>query len=57
MVKYFWEVTVTIAMVVIFGLGIGGYALINTTNFQYRFSGELKDWLKVETDFKKGQDK
>ena len=48
-----WEITLPIAIVIIFGLGIGGYALVNESNFYYRFYGELKGWLKIETEVKK----
>lgn len=48
MFKHSWKIAVPTTIVIIFGLGIGFYALINSTDFQYRFLVELKDWLKIE---------
>ena len=57
MFKHSWKVSVPITIVVIFGMGIGYFAIMNSTDLQYRFLIELKDWLKIETEFNKGQDK
>ena len=54
MLKHSWNIAVPITIVIIFGLSIGGYALVNSTDFQYRFQMELKDLLKIETEFNKG---
>ena len=55
MLKHSLIVTVLITIVVIFGLSIGGYALMDSSNFQYQFRIELKDGLKIETVINKGQ--
>ena len=49
-------VIIPLTIVVIFGLGIGGYALIHATDFQYRFGIKLKhDTFELETEINKGQ--
>lgn len=55
MFKNSWKTTLPITLLIAFGIGIGGYALMNSNDFDYRFYGELKDWLKIETEIKKGQ--
>ena len=57
MLKHSWKITVPITIVLIFGIGISGYALIKEENFTYRLLVELKDWLKIETEVNKGQGK
>ena len=57
MIKTTWTITLSITIIIIFHLGIGGYAMLNSTDFRYRFYGELKDWLKIETEINKGQTK
>ena len=53
--KHSWKITVPFTIVLIFGLGISGYALVLEENFTYRLLVELKDWLKIETEVNKGQ--
>ena len=57
MLKHSWKITVPITIVVIFGIGLGGYALISEQDFSYRLLVELKDWLRIETEVDKGRGK
>ena len=58
MLKHSWKITVPITIVVIFGLAIGGYALICSTDFQYRFGIKLKsDTFELQSEINKGQGK
>ena len=53
MVNCTLKIVLAVIFVLFFGLCVGGYALINATNFKYRFYGELQDWLKIETEIDK----
>jgi hypothetical protein len=57
MLKHSWKITVPITIVVIFGISLGGYALIKEDDFSYRLLVELKDLLLIETEVTKGQGK
>ena len=58
MFKHSWIITAPITIVIIFGLGIGGYALIGSTDFQYRFGIKLKpDTFELESEITKRQGK
>ena len=57
MVEYSREITILVGIVLIFGLGISGYAVINEEDFTYRLFVELRDWLKIETEVNKGKGK
>lgn len=57
MLKHSWKITVPITIVVMFGIALGGYALIKEDNFRYRLLVELKDLLLIETEVTKGQNK
>ena len=56
MVKHSYSIIVTLTMIVIFGLGIGGYALINSSNFQYRFDIKFGPNIEIKHEINKGQD-
>lgn len=43
---------VTILVIVsTFSLAIGGYVLVNTSNFEYRLVIQLKDWFNFKGEF------
>ena len=47
-------IVIAIATVILTSLGIAGYAMINTTDFHYRFGLKFQqDKLEVETEIKK----
>ncbi len=55
MLKHIWKFTLPMTIIIIFGLGIGGYALICATDFQYRFGLRVKsDTIEIDTEIKKG---
>ena len=57
MSEYSLQITalITITITILSALGIGGFGLFKSNNFKYRFYGELKNWLKIETEINKGE--
>jgi hypothetical protein len=55
MLKYSWNITLPLTIVTVFGLSIGGYGLMNKTDFHYRFDAKFKNWLRIEIEFDKCQ--
>jgi hypothetical protein len=51
MLKNSWKITMPIVLVVVIGLSIGGYGIMNKTDFNYRLFAELKNVFKVGMEF------
>jgi|GEM_PF-5603362 len=53
--KHSWKIAVPVIIVIIFGFGITGYALMSKHNCKIRLLVELTDFLKIETEVNKKQ--
>ena len=56
MVEHSYNIIVLLAMIAISGLGIGGYALINSSNFKYHIKIKFGRDIRIEHEINKGKD-